>query len=291
MEYGNQTPKVRDAKELLSEAKRLFRDFFHRGYMTLQTAGDRWKQYHQAVATAKDALWQPLFPAEQTPALTPESTPMVTVIRSELEQLPVGTRIPLAEANERIQATDTAGKLAVQIDFYTTNGPDRYRTELDAGTGAESIQKQIAQRIAVARQADMGSFFEAVSTPSRDNLQAHVSPSLSQSFEDISTRLVASLTEHCAISNLEQHLENQANLMPQATQWEFRETAQALIGRFRAMANSNTLTPPAMERTGPGKETAATLRQGNPKSVKITLRAMQGQGGAEKPKPPRPKER
>lgn len=285
-----ETPKVSNAKELLSEAKRLFKDFFQRGYMTLQTAGDRWKQYHQAVATAKEALWTPLLLAKQIPSLTPESTPLVMVTRSNVAQFHPGTRLSLAEANQRIQSTGTPGKLEVQIDFYTANGPDRYQTELTVGPGAESIQKQIAQRIEAARQADMGNFFEAVPAACRDSLQAGLSPALTQSFTDISAQLVECLTEHCAISHLEQQLETQASLMPQAAQQQFRETMQESIAIFRRSTNSRPLTPPTQERTG--RENSIPHQQANSRqSVKIKLQAMQNKNMAARPRSPRPKER
>lgn len=123
----------RDVKDLLGESANIVTGFFKQGLCTARGAATRWQNFTRDISGAVSNLFKP-FQNNPQPELAPDRQPIVTVLSSADENLPVGTRMTLSEAemqigelNESYWDTDEPERpVKVAIDYMMEGETDRY---------------------------------------------------------------------------------------------------------------------------------------------------------------------
>ena len=131
----------RDVKDLLGESANIVTGLFKDGLCTVRGAANRWRNFTRDISGAFVSLFQSTNEAI-LPDLSPEQQPIVTVRESMDENLPVGTRMTLSEAETRIgelnrdywDSDEPERPVRVSIDYMLDGEVDRYwlplRTEI-----------------------------------------------------------------------------------------------------------------------------------------------------------------
>ena len=91
----------RDVKDLLGESANIVTGIFKDGLCTVRGAANRWRNFTRDISGAFVSLFKSTNEA-LLPDLSPEQQPIVTVMESMDENLPIGARMTLSEAETRI---------------------------------------------------------------------------------------------------------------------------------------------------------------------------------------------
>lgn len=141
-----------DVKELLDESARIVTGMFKQGLCTSNGLKKCWESFTHGMTSFVKSLNDPDFFA---PMILPEHQPLVTVKESNCEDLPVGTQMPLYEAEqlieelnqERWDSGESAECVNVVIDYRMDNVQDRYYLPLLIGPGQGSMLAQLQHRV------------------------------------------------------------------------------------------------------------------------------------------------
>ena len=138
----------RDVRDLLDESANIVTGLFKQGLCTANGMTTRWNAFTHELSQAAKSLFEPF---SHVPMITENQQPIVTVKESACEELPVGTRMTLAEAEERIaelnlSMLDSGGLIQdvrVAIDYRLNGEQDRYWLPLQIGAGRGSMLEQM----------------------------------------------------------------------------------------------------------------------------------------------------
>lgn len=107
----------RDVKDLLMESANIVTGFFRDGICTARGIAARWNSFTHDISDAVVSLFKSTKEGIQ-PDLSPEHEPVVVVMESAVEDLPVGTYMTLSEAEQKI-----ADLNALNWDGYEPSRP------------------------------------------------------------------------------------------------------------------------------------------------------------------------
>ena len=144
----------RDVKDLLGESANIVTGIFKDGLCTVRGAANRWRNFTRDISGAFVSLFKSTNEA-LLPDLSPEQQPIVTIMESKDENLPVGTRMTLSEAetqigalNQRYWDSDEPERpVRVAIDYMLDGEVDRYWLPLRTGPGCRSLLEQMAYHV------------------------------------------------------------------------------------------------------------------------------------------------
>ena len=100
----------RDVKDLLGESANIVTGLFKDGLCTVRGAAARWRNFTHDISGAFASLFKSTNEAI-LPDLSPEQQPIVTIMESMDENLPVGTHMTLSEAETRIGDFNLPGQI------------------------------------------------------------------------------------------------------------------------------------------------------------------------------------
>ncbi len=251
-----------DVKDLLGESANLFTGFFKRGACTVRAVSDKWKDFARDISAAVDTLMKPPF-AENGPEapreeLAPDAEPVVTVMESIEEHLPIGRQMTLSQANEEIRRLDmqyqekewTAQPVKIKID-YTRNGQtDRYWLPLQIGAGGGLLGQMKARLDSYRTDPEMVSrLFDTIPEEHRAAFEAGLTPFVNENVNELSTGLLHYFHRHCDIAALEQQFDAQASVLPEKEQPSFRTGAEkTVVGLRRAVNTGVPMEQPTVQR-------------------------------------------
>ncbi len=144
----------RDVKDLLGESANIVTGLFKDGLCTVRGAANRWRNFTRDISGAFVSLFKSTNEA-LLPDLSPEQQPIVTVMESADEHLPVGARMTLSEAETRIgelnrdywDSDEPERPVRVAIDYMLDGEVDRYWLPLCTGPGCRSLLEQMAYHV------------------------------------------------------------------------------------------------------------------------------------------------
>ncbi len=240
----------RDVKDLLGESARVVTGMFKQGFCTANGLKKCWNTFTHGLSSIASSLSDPDFFA---PRVLPEHQPLVTVKESECEDLPVGTQMPLYEAEQRIEElcrelwdSDEPDKsVKVAIDYRMNDEQDRYYLPLQIGPGQSAMLAQMQQLIdSSLRNPDSvcQNFYTAAPGLS-GLLHDQFGPQLRSDLEELGDHVLSYFQQHCTISRLEQQFQTQAEAMPVRNQKRFKEYAKTTITALRRATNTGQELP------------------------------------------------
>lgn len=275
----------RDVKDLLGESANIVTGIFKQGWCTVQGIGDKWKAFAREVSGAVENLIKPAFLEGGTEApslsLDPEGQPIVTVMESTHEHLPVGKRMTLSEVDAQMQVLgesfwdsgESSRPVTVAIDYMMDGQNDRYWLPLQVGI-CPPLLEQMKDHVnsCLANAGEVAQLFEEAPAPLQAILHDQFGPQLHADLEKLSTRVIGLFRQHLNIAKLEQQFDAQASVMPEKKQAAFRQAMSAAVVELRRAANTGEETRPAAERVRltPMAEQTEKPRQ----SVKVHLRQL-----------------
>lgn len=273
----------RDVKDLLGESANIVTGFFKQGLCTARGAATRWQNFTRDISGAVSNLFKPFQNTPQA-ELSPEGQPIVTVLASADDNLPVGTRMTLSEAETRISElnqsywdTDEPERpVRVAIDYMMEGETDRYCLPLYTGPGRGSMLGQMQAHVeASLNHPDVTTqlFYEAPAGLA-ELLHDQFGPQLHDDLEKLATKVVGFFQQHCTIAKLEQQFEQQAQAMPEREQAKFLETMRVNVSGLRRAANTGRTVDPTQERPAPKAPARQPKRDDGQKprrSVKVQL--------------------
>ena len=199
----------RDVRELLNESASIVTDLLKQGLCTANGMTKRWNAFTHGLSQAAKSLFEPF---SHVPMIAENQQPIVTVKESACEELPVGTRMTLAEAEERIAELNLS--------------------MLDSGG--------LIQDVRAAIDYSLGEL-----------LHEHFGPQLQEDLEKLSGQVLGHFRQHCNITRLEQQFMLQAQALPEREQQRFQESAKTAIVKLRRAANTGQAIEPLHARTSP----------------------------------------
>lgn len=280
----------RDVKDLLDESANIVTGVFKRGACTVRVMADKWKAFAHDISGAVDTLMKPAFVEgrDAPPQTLPlDGEPTVTVKESIDGHFPIGSQMPLSQANELVgrvsreymEAEYTIQPVTVQIDYMKDGQTDRYFLPLHIGGGGDLLE-QMEERVNSYRgnPEQVARLFEAAPEAHREELRGVFTPVIEGSLNDLSSGVLHHFQRHCDIAAMEQQFQAQAAILPEKEQTAFRETTKETITALRRAANTGQ--PP--ERPTPRREGQTQTDPERPRqSVKVQLRQVkEGQTAA-----------
>ena len=281
-----------DVKELLDESARIVTGMFKQGLCTSNGLKKCWESFTHGMTSFVKSLNDPDFFA---PMILPEHQPLVTVKESNCEDLPVGTQMPLYEAEqlieelnqERWDSGESAECVNVVIDYRMDNVQDRYYLPLLIGPGQGSMLAQLQHRVeAFLKSPDTAcQDFYTAAPGLGDLLHEQFGPQLQSDLEKLGNRVLRYFQQHCTISRLEQQFETQAAAMPAKEQKRFQESAKKTIKVLRRATNTGQ-EPEAPQReavpSAPDSQREQDGQQRPRQSVKVQIQQIK-EGQSHKP--------
>lgn len=272
----------RDVKDLLGESAHVVTSIFKQGWCTVRGIGDKWKAFAHDVSGAVENLMKPAFlevgKEAPCPTLEPEEPPIVTVMESEDEHLPVGRRMTLSEADAQINELneyyfgDPDRPIKVVIDYMMDGQNDRYWLPLQVGTGVpllEQMQSHVNACL-TADGDDVARLFKDAPGPLQAVLHEQFGPQLHADLQKLSTRVIGLFRQHLNIAKLEQQFIVQASAMPELKQNAFRASMNRAIIDLRRATNTSTEIPRPLPSIYPMTESQSNPRR----SVRISLQQL-----------------
>lgn len=261
----SQDSMKQDTKDFLAASGRLLTGVLRRGLCSARAAGNRWRNFAESLSQSFELLKKPPFISGNDaprPNLDPLAEPVVTVVESADRRFPLGTRMPLSQADELVRRLDeeeqSAGRepqtLRVVID-YTINGlPDRYQAELSLGDGDGSLVQQIKAHVDAYRRdaARTARLLEGFPPEVR---RAHVA-GLQEDMDRTANQLVGFFQSHCDISRMESGFAAHAQALPESARGQYETAARKAIQGLRRDVNLTAVplirvsSPRTQERKG-----------------------------------------
>lgn len=268
----------RDVKDLLGESARVVTGMFKQGFCTANGLKKCWNTFTHGLSGIAKSLSDPDFFA---PRVLPEHQPLVTVKESECEDLPVGTQMPLYEAEQLIEelcqqrwdSDEPAESVKVAIDYRMNDEQDRYYLPLQIGPGQGAMLAQMQQLIdSSLRNPDSVCQDFYTAAPGLSNfLHEQFGPQLRSDLEKLGDHVLGYFRQHCTISQLEQQFQAQAQAMPVKNQKRFQEYARTTITALRRATNT-------------GQDLPAPQREQQEQAVSSALVQQPEQGGSQEPR-------
>lgn len=282
----------RDVKDLLGESANIVTGLFKDGLCTVRGAAARWRNFTRDISGAFVSLFKSTNEAI-LPDLSPEQQPIVTIMESMDENLPIGTRMTLSEAETQIgelnrsywDSDEPERPVRVAIDYMLDGEVDRYWLPIRTGPGCGSMleQMQCLVETTLDHPGDVAQLFEDAPAGLRELLQEQFGPQLHDDLEKLATRVIGFFQQHHTITKLEQQFQAQAAVMPEKEKEKFLEYTKTAITDLRKAANTSKTTAPVQEHTTPARDSDRPRQ-----SVKIRLNQIKK---AQAKKPVRAKER
>lgn len=245
----------RDVKDLLDESAHVVTGMFKQGFCTANGLKKCWNTFTRGLSSLARSLSDPDFFA---PRVLPEHQPLVTVKESDREDLPVGTQMPLYEAEqlieelcrERWDSDELENSVKVVIDYRMDNEQDRYYLPLQIGPGRGSMLAQMQQLIesSLKYPDSVCQDFYTAAPGLNKLLHEQFGPQLRSDLEKLGDHVLGYFQQHCIISRLEQQFETQAEAMPVNNQKHFREYVKSVITDLRRTTNTG------QEQSAPQRE-------------------------------------
>lgn len=268
----------RDVKDLLDESANIVTGIFKNGLCTVRGAARRWRDFTRDISGAFVSLFKSTNDA-LLPDLFPHHEPVVTVMESMDDGLPVGTQMGLYEAETRIQELNQsywdsdrpAQPVTVRIDYMMDGEVDRYWLPLHVGQGCDSMLAQMKSHVEANLNDPAGATTPFYDAPVglQELLHEKFGPQLQADLEKLSTRVLDLFQQHYTITRLEQQFGKQAQIMPEKERIKFLRSMRENISELRTAANTGQTQERAQERASP-----APARDGDKprQSVKVKLR-------------------
>ena len=273
----------RDVKDLLGESARVVTGMFKQGFCTANGLKKCWNTFTHGLSSIASSLNNSDFFA---PKVLPEHQPLVTVKESECEDLPVGTQMPLYEAEQLIEelcqqrwdSGEPAESVKVAIDYRMNDEQDRYYLPLQIGPGQGAMLAQMQRLVdSSLRNPDSvcQNFYSAA--PGLSNfLHEQFGPQFRSDLEELGDHVLGYFRQHCTISQLEQQFQTQAAAMPVKNQNRFLEYARTTITALRRATNTGQDLPAPQreqqEQAAPSAPVHQPEQERPRKSVKVQLR-------------------
>lgn len=248
----------RDVKDLLEESANIVTGLVKQGVCTANGMTKRWNTFTNGLSQAAKALFEPFSYA---PIVTENQQPLVTVRESSCEELPVGTCMTLAEAEERIEELNLSmmdsGELIqdvkVTIDYRMDGEQDRYWLPLQIGSGQGSMLEQMecTVRSCLHSSDSVTQDFYTASPGLGELLHEHFGPQLHEDLEKLAERVLGYFQQHCTITRLERQFALQARALPERDQQRFQESAKTAITKLRKAANTGQAMEYVREQVPP----------------------------------------
>ena len=271
----------RDVKDLLGESANIVTGLFKDGLCTVRGAANRWRNFTRDISSAFVSLFDSTSEA-LLPDLSPEHQPIVTVMESKDDNLPVGARMTLSEAETRIgelnhsywDSGEPERPVRVAIDYMLDGEVDRYWLPLRTGPGCGSLLEQMECHVDahLNRPEEATRLFEDAPAGLRELLHEQFGPQLHDDLEKLAGRVLTFFQQHHTITKLEQQFQAQAEVMPQKEKEKFLEYTKAAVKDLRKAANTSKTIAPAQERTAPVSPAPARDGEKPRQSVKVKLR-------------------
>lgn len=267
----------RDVKDLLGESANIVTGLFKDGLCTVRGAASRWRNFTRDISGAFVSLFKSTNEA-LLPDLSPEHQPIVTVMESKDDNLPVGTRMTLSEAETRIgelnhsywDSDEPERPVRVAIDYMLDGEVDRYWLPLRTGPGCRSMLEQMEYHVEtnLNHPGDVAQLFADAPAGLRELLHEQFGPQLHDDLQKLAGRVMTFFQQHYTITKLEEQFQAQAEVMPQKEKEKFLEYTKAAVTDLRKAANTSKTIAPAQERAAP-----APARDGDRprQSVKVKL--------------------
>lgn len=270
----------RDVKDLLGESANIVTGLFKDGLCTVRGATNRWRNFTRDISGAFVSLFQSANEAI-LPDLSPEQQPIVTVRESMDENLPVGTRMTLSEAETRIgelnrdywDSDEPERPVRVSIDYMLDGEVDRYWLPLRTGPGCGSMLEQMQYLVEtnLNHPEEVSQLFADAPAGLRELLHDQFGPQLHDDLEKLAARVVGFFQQHHTITKLEQQFQAQAEVMPEKDKKKFLAYTKAAVTDLRKAANTSKTAAPAQERAAPVSPAHARDSDRPRQSVKIKL--------------------
>lgn len=271
----------RDVKDLLDESANIVTGVIKRGACTVRVMADKWKAFAHDLSGAVDTLMKPAFiEGRDAPpqALPLDGEPTVTVTESIDGHFPIGSQMPLSQANELVgrvsreymEAEYTIQPVTVRIDYMKDGQTDRYFLPLHIGGGGDLLE-QMEERVNSYRgdPEQVARLFEAAPEAHREELRSVFTPAIQGSLNDLSTGVLHHFQRHCDIAEMEQQFQAQAAVLPEKQQQAFQQSAKEAITALRRAVNTGQPT----QRPTPQRESRSLAGPERPRqSVKVQLR-------------------
>ena len=265
----------RDVKDLLGESASIVTGFFKDGLCTVRGAATRWRNFTRDISGAFVSLFKSTSEA-LLPDLSPDREPIVTVMESADEHLPVGTRMTLSEAETQINelnqsywdSDEPERPVRVAIDYMLDGEVDRYWLPLHTGPGCGSMLEQMQHLVDtnLNHPEEVAQLFEDAPVGLRELLHEQFGPQLHNDLEKLATRVIGFFQQHYTITKLEQQFDAQAAVMPEKEKEKFLQYTKAAVTDLRKAANTSKTAAPTQERTTPARDSDRPRQ-----SVKIKL--------------------
>lgn len=265
----------RDVKDLLGESANIVTGIFKDGLCTVRGAANRWRNFTRDISGAFVSLFKSTNEA-LLPDLSPEQQPIVTVMESADEHLPVGTRMTLSEAETRIgelnhdywDSDEPERSARVAIDYMLDGEVDRYWLPLRTGPGCRSLLEQMEYLVEtnLNHPEEATRIFEDAPAGLRELLHEQFGPQLHDDLEKLATRVVGFFQQHYTITKLEQQFEAQAAVMPEKDKKKFLAYTIEAVTDLRKAANTSKTAAPVQERAAPDRDSDRPRQ-----SVKVKL--------------------
>ena len=177
------------------------------------------------------------------PDLSPEQEPVVTVMESDDMDLPVGTKMTLSEAEDRISqlrlerfdSDEPDHSVKVAIDYMLDGEVDRYWLPLHTGQGYGSMLTQMQYYVeSNLEHSDIATrpFYEAPEGLA-ELLHDKFGPQLHDDLKKLANRVLNCFQQHYTISKLEQQFEVQAAVIPEKGREKFLQHTQSALQRMK----------------------------------------------------------
>ncbi len=248
----------RDVKDLLEESASIVTGFFKNGLCTVRGAADRWRNFTHNISGTFVSLFKSIREAT-LPEMPPDQEPMVTVMESGDWHLPVGTRMTLSKAEERIKTLNQNYRafdepkhpVKVAIDYMLDGKVDRYWLPLHTGSDCGSMLEQMQDFVKtnLDHPENVTQLFEDAPAGLRELLHEQFGPQFHDDMEMLATRVISFFQQHNTITRLEKQFQAQAEAMPEKEKEKFLAYTKAAITDLRKAANTSKTIAPVQERT------------------------------------------
>lgn len=265
----------RDVKDLLGESANIVTGLFKDGLCTVRGAATRWRNFTRDISGAFVSLFKSTNEA-LLPDLSPEQQPIVTIMESMDENLPVGTRMTLSEAETRIgelnqsywDSDEPERPVRVAIDYMLDGEVDRYWLPIRTGPGCGSMLEQMQYLVEtnLNHPEEVAQLFEDAPAGLRELLHEQFGPQLHNDLEKLATRVIGFFQQHHTITKLEQQFQAQAAVMPEKEKEKFLAYTKTAVTDLRKAANTSKTTAPVQEHTTPARDSDRPRQ-----SVKVKL--------------------
>ena len=233
----------RDVKDLLGESANIVTGLFKDGLCTVRGAANRWRNFTRDISGAFVSLFKSTNEA-LLPDLSPEQQPIVTVMESADEHLPVGARMTLSEAETRIgelnrdywDSDEPERPVRVAIDYMLDGEVDRYWLPLRTGPGCRSLLEQMAYHVEtnLKHPEEATRLFADAPAGLRELLHEQFGPQLHDDLEKLAGRGLTFFPQHHTITKLEQQFQTQERLCRRRKKknfWNMRKRQSRICGR------------------------------------------------------------